>query len=874
MKILSIKGVISILIIAIVALYSLQAYTAYHNYKSGVNPSLELTPSIFKIFIKNEIKKEIIKKTAQRVMSDEQSPLKTFRLTINQQDIVALNLDLPKSGKAQYIDAYLLISDEPEKTRKVKLRYRGDNNFHWLYAQKSLRIKLAKKDNYNMEKVFNLINPPYDYTLIDNINYQISSDLGIISPDFYPARVFINGKYMGVYMYLSQVDESLLRKHKIMPGSIYYGDNAPANKQGISSLWQSAEYWKKKASRNAEQKNNREDINYFIQSINTLAPLEFYKFVNTSLDKEKYYNYFALDVIFGSEHHDYHHNHKLYFDPYKGKFEPIQWDLRFWHPYGTKDVSVYPLIEKISLNPILEHQRDQVAYKLMQSDTFKQETINAKLAKLNKVQKEDLAADTLKDRAIYSSKKLKGWHSEPYTQKDLDKTIKDKLWHFKVRQEKLNKVYQNANISYKLTKIADQTYVIELFSKGNSAVEIKAKNSTTMSLYKDLNFNGQIDANETAIDSIMLYPGRKIENKPVEHFGKFLSGNIRITPATEKYTIIIKTKTDTLDISDFVFTNKITLQPLQATIYNSDEKPQKNDSIHPWQLPQPKQKIITLQGQINVDTTLVFDRHTPVIIKPNTTFIMAENTSIYFYAKVTAKGTSEQPIKFIAKDAKKPWGIVAVQGKQTSGSLFEYCQFENGSIDVKNLIHYTAPFNLHDTDNFKVNHCKIGKNFKGDDAMHIAYAQGTVENSQFIDARSDGLDIDISNVIINNNIFSNSGNDGLDIMTTEMTATNNTFIETGDKGISVGEWSTAEINDSHFIRTWIGLEIKDKSNVNANNLRFIDTKNKAINLYRKNKRYDSGGQLQAGKLYFKGNDIITKDKKSKINITSKERISG
>ena len=235
---------------------------------------------IFSPFFKNELKKEKVKITAQQVVRDDQSPLKTFRLTVDPKDIVILNADLPASGKDHYVEAYLLISDKPGNIRKVKLRYRGDNNFHWLYAQKSLRIKLAKKDTYNMEKVFNLINPPYDYTLIDSINYEISSALGLIAPDFFPVRVFINGKFMGVYMYLSQVDESLLRKHKIMPGSIYYGDSAPANTQGISSLWEDAKYWNKKAARNAEQKANREDIDYFIKAVNTLKPIEFYNFVN------------------------------------------------------------------------------------------------------------------------------------------------------------------------------------------------------------------------------------------------------------------------------------------------------------------------------------------------------------------------------------------------------------------------------------------------------------------------------------------------------------------------------------------------------------------------------------------------------------------
>ena len=167
---------------------------------------------------------------------------------------------------------------------------------------------------------------------------------------------------------------------------------------------------------------------------------------------------------------------------------------------------------------------------------------------------------------------------------------------------------------------------------------------------------------------------------------------------------------------------------------------------------------------------------------------------------------------------------------------------------------------------FEVRYCKIGRNFVGDDSMHIAYSKGIVDNCEFKNAKSDGLDIDISDVNITNNRFYNSGNDGLDIMTTTMRASNNTFINMGDKGISVGEWSEANITNSSFTNTLIGLEIKDKSKVIADNLTFIDTREKAINLYNKNKRYDTGGFLEATNIKFIGNDTVKADKRSKYEI--------
>ncbi len=276
--------------------------------------------------------------------------------------------------------------------------------------------------------------------------------------------------------------------------------------------------------------------------------------------------------------------------------------------------------------------------------------------------------------------------------------------------------------------------------------------------------------------------------------------------------------------------------------------------------------IVILEGTIEITKTTIFNKNSKIIIKPNTTFILSPKTSIYFYGKVTAIGTKERPIKFIAKNSNRPWGIVAVQGQSTTGSIFRYCYFKNGSTDTRNLIHYTSPFNIHDMNYFEVKECFIGKNYKGDDAMHIAYSKGVVDRCIFNGARSDALDIDISEVNVTNSLFKNSGNDALDIMTTVLNASNNTFINTGDKGISIGEWSIATISNSTFKNTYIGLEIKDKSKVKAFNLKFINSKNIAINLYNKNKRYDKGGFLEATDITFVGNNKIEADKRSKYEI--------
>ena len=84
---------------------------------------------------KNRVKKEWIKIRSPKPQADKQSSLKTFNITIDQDYIYQLNSNLPTSGKSQYHNAFLKISDEPS-VKKIKLRYRGASNNHWINDKK------------------------------------------------------------------------------------------------------------------------------------------------------------------------------------------------------------------------------------------------------------------------------------------------------------------------------------------------------------------------------------------------------------------------------------------------------------------------------------------------------------------------------------------------------------------------------------------------------------------------------------------------------------------------------------------------------------------------------------------------------------------
>jgi len=357
----------------------------YLNYRKSVAADTSLNIEILHLFTN-----EYIQRRYQHLISTplpEKTSLPSFHIYADEKDLSSLTMDLPASAKTQFIAGHIKVDGAEEFTSEIQFRYRGGLPLHWLYKKKSLRIKLPPYTLYQGDKSFNLVNPSTLYTVTDWISYDIARSLGLLTPDYYPARVYINSNYNGVHYFFDRIDESFLRKNNRMPGSIYSGDTiytpnpfgkdvkgsgetSYLSKDGIPLMWGDERLWTKDASRNAQSIHDRRDIKKFVAIINETNPLKFMEDFKNYFQKDLFYTFWGLDTLVGSFHHDNFHNHKIYFDPYKGKFEPIEWDLRFWSAHiPSKNMPVNPLLRQVILNPVLEFERDKATYSLLNQFT-------------------------------------------------------------------------------------------------------------------------------------------------------------------------------------------------------------------------------------------------------------------------------------------------------------------------------------------------------------------------------------------------------------------------------------------------------------------------------------------------------------------------
>ncbi|MDM8554075.1 CotH kinase family protein [Desulfococcaceae bacterium HSG7] len=851
---------ISLPIMILVCWMVADSYLEYRRFVTiackGKAPSFNL--DIMHFYLRNGIKRAYIRATAPEMPEDETLP--TIQMAIDSENLAALNADLPQSGKKKYYKAYMKYNG---KSYTVKARYRGGGYWHWLYPQKSWRIKTKKKKLIEGLRRINIVNPKSVLSFEESLSMDLAKKIGLMAPKCFSVKFVLNNQYMGLYYFWEQVGESLIRRYKRMPGNIY-SDNSDKYPLG---LWEDEKNWKKVGSRNAEEKNNRGDIQLLLKAINEFNLPDFYQFVKQHIDIENFALYAAFDNITGCSHHDFVHNHKLYFDPIVAKFMFIPWDVHLWHtPNQVKMDAGNPLLNKWKLIPVLDMIRHKTLWELLNKQLPEKELQNLLTNYFEKVYAA-LDADRFKDSLDTRPRSLLKFSAIGISVLDMQAFIK-KYKHYQKIISKRNiflKAYLSNDILHYSLIHNPKNILLKIISAGNvgsrlTSIKIRGQGDH-LSIYRDYNRNSLLDDNDTLVGegnfkqgeckidlNELILPGCKLV-KNINPSNAF--GNYHMKPSGIEYPYIL---TGNIIIDDLTVSsvNIITGMPSKTIDNHIPENIVSNTaSLHPWYLQrEPETTTVTLgPGEVVISKSIEYPEHVSVNIAPGTTIRLGQDVSIISYGRVSAKGTPRKPIQFISFNKKKQWGVFALQGKAASGSIFEYCTWENGSTDRHEMIDYSGMVSIHEVNNLTIRNCRVSKNHHGDDAMHLAYCNNfSIEGCFFVDAESDALDIDISDGKVISSRFYKSGNDALDLMTSNVKIKECIFMYAGDKGVSIGEKSDVSLEKCAFEKCNIGVAVKDNSTVDFGN-NVITESSTAINLYKKNWRYESGGMLKADTIY-------------------------
>lgn len=801
------------------------------------------------------------------------SEIDDYYIFIDDKDYALLVSDLPDSGKNNEVNGYLKFNNE--KMQPVELRFRGDNGWHWLYNQKSWRIKTEKDEAVLGQRKINLINARDKSLLSYYVPAKISEHMNILTADVEHVRVFINNKYSGVHINVDQTDEYFLRNNGKLPSDLYTGDTS--GRDGSVYNLENLKLWEKMAEYNVFESDDFTMMGKLLSIINLNNNETFSSEIESILDVDKFIKYQSLERLANSTHSDNHHNNKFYFDPSSGKFEPVTWDLFGYAIRSFHDI-MFPrdnLDLQFLRNPIyVEQMNEEIFYQL---ENGLEEYILNEIDNTYEKIKEDVYADTQKDYVYFEPSAFND--SRPYTNAEFDESIQEKKDFISGYLLFLRRELNDTQLFYQFDETNDDYYV-KFASVGDASSTINhiefegVTENDTVSIYRDMNFNGVVDD----FDTIIVNSG--LVNNTVELNEKIYAGynaverngdnlpntNVELVDGLMNYNYIIQFQnSDSNDVSiknidvensitgTYIYPIKREIADVQDTIY----------SVHPWKTLKEKhvKNLVFEAGDHIINDDIIINKDSSLTLKPGARLLMKEDVSIFVYGKLEVDGTEDKPVIITAYDKEKPFGVFALQGYYNPEytHIVDNLIIEHGGIEdsFDNVI-YSGMFSAYNT-NLILQNSVIKDDTGGDDAFNAKQSHVEISRSQFVNSFSDALDIDICTGFIENCYFNNIGNDAIDMMTCEVTLKNNYYTNANDKAISVGERSNPLIVNNYIKNCEIGIQIKDDSNPLILNNAIVNC-TEGVYGYRKNQRYNVGGR---GLLI---NTFVFNSEKNDINI--------
>lgn len=786
--------------------------------------------------------------------------LPKVEIDISEKSLNKLISDIPSSTK-KYVNA---IFKTDNINQEVSIRYIGDNPINWMFHQKAIRVKTKKSEIINRKRYFEY--KPSQRRLLDNyIAHLFAKKLDLLVSDVRLVELFINNKSSGIFVERERLNESFLRRNKVMPVNLYKGEASRNSEKKIglaTNLDENPGLWEKLSILNSVKLDDYSDLEKFTNMIrvsgNSNKKLRnLLKYGNDDLLARTA----VLEILLNEPINDTTHNRRLTIDVWSGKKYIIPHDFN----YNRNEISsknfkldfcstrLFCILNQSSEFLDLKYE---ILYKVIEEKKIFEEIIEH----LESIKIKYLISQQRDLGTIFRKNVLFRDFSGEENQQSFDQLIES----LKKRKEKIINILEK-NVEANWNKSQKGFEIVVDNSIPLSNILLKFDKEKPEWIVIDYNHNKKIDKNDK-----YFYPNK---NKNFKINLKLFANRILISKNKLVYdNEIVTGKTG----YTFFVQNNLVPTSIETVNRFTDKKVKIYREKLTSNLPSTHNKIITkktkkvkiLEGNIFLKEDLILDSETKILA--GTVITMEENVSIVFENKVIAIGTKDKPIIFRNNLNSKNWGTIAFHGNNTDGSVFKDIIIENGSGKSINGINYFSALSVHSAKNIVFDSILIKNNKKYDDMMHIIYSNNIqVLNSKFLNAYLDSIDVDISeNILIKNTNIINSGNDGIDFMESTAHLDKMIFLSNGDKGVSVGENSNILIKNSKFINNNYGLASKDSSKAKIESSEFEENKIQ-LSVYKKNWRYGESGFIEIKKSKFKAlkNEIIG-DEEGLIDIVS------
>lgn len=759
-------------------------------------------------------------------------PIINFDLSREQIGQIALTIDAAKKSAPydlympnelnEYLSTNVTING---KRYKGKVKLHGTNNPHFIDPKKSYSIKISNTKNeslpYNMNRFALVI--PTQSNLISVFTYKIAELIGMIAPQNFLVRVYINGIDQGVYHLEEKLHKAVLERNNLSGYDVVRSDDSWAHQYSNNHGTMFSFEYSGLQQRPLSGKTLNQTV--LIKKVLNSSDIQFIK---QHINIEKFLLYDVLRYIFGdSAHMTSHDNIKLLYNTANGRIEPffrienhidriipnnLTYSPEQHVNFGkytvnnllfqlTKD-DEYRLKRNKKIYEILQNSEDilRIFDEIMKNelDSLTNDTTNALPSRYFKYEMQEA-----RKNLVHNTQFLKKYLD--YSRVFIEFVRKDKFTHeisimpdsnspifinnFKIQVEKS---YLGQNIVLQDMQ-TNKKYSVDIILDNNNNAVIDLKDSFKEHFFS-LSLDNDLEPLKKYYKFKLFFKGKIISNDVV--FYNELS-RLEIAPR-DTYSIVI-------DESNIV--NK-TIPAFLKQIDNNNYFIPKGSSIY-------IQKDTILPYGIN----LRIDEGVEIILNHGASFIVNGGLVI--------NGTKTQSVIIKNSDKDKKFGSFGVLGDGNSFVDINFLEIYGGSEDFINGVHLSGALSIHNHDFVSIVNSNIHHN-AADDGVNIKNAKIDIKNNKFHANKADQIDIDFGTGVVQDNYFSQTSlfeidsisnisddenGDGIDFSGSEVIINGNKFNGFLDKGMSIGENTKAFIFENQLKNNRSGITAKDQSQV-------------------------------------------------------------
>ncbi len=825
------------------AWYAWSAHAQIDRYRRAGEGAPPVDAELFQIALHDELYRDLRRLTLPERPATSRLPL--FSLSVTRHSLDALNQQLyTDSSTRSYVKGYV---QKAGLIQEVGIRHRGGQPWQWLGAQKSLKFRMGRDELLDGTRVFNLLNDPTPFGMEDQIILDLARELGLLAPEYYPARVRLNNSDMGVYRFAAQPTEGLLRRGRRVPGSMYSGDTEavdPALKVG--ALFSSRGGWQQVAAQSPGTPEDWSALERLLGAIQGASFLDFAAYAQQEIALDRYALFDALDVVFGGDDHDYFSNHKFYFDRYTGRLEPVVWSFRGFQHEPAFNLVDHPLLVRLKLVPGYLTLRNRAVFELLTGKASVPE-VRGRADRMFEALLPELAADPYWDayKLLPRVTRFHRFMLRPMSRGRWLLAAKAELEGFGRRNRFLLDALERPGTTLGWIPGGPAPGRLEMTVGGDGAyrlreIAVAGPCEGAFTLHADVDRDHRRSAADRLVAAgVMgsssavtayadLLPGVVLVARPN---GDEKRGRVRVQAEARRYPYLLSTPdcppSETALIIDNVVTGDssrlIAAAAAEPAPYPS--LPPTSDvprlavsqrSPHPWDFgaPPAPEAVRLGPGTLRLLRTRVFASHQTVSIAANTRLELGADASLVFFGPVRALGTLAKPIVITRADSSRPFGGVALQGSSTAGSRLEHVILDGAGRVRHGAVDYTAALNIHDTADVTVKALSVVHSSGSGDVVHAPYVQNLrLHEASVREAPVDAVDLEFTTAEVRGLKVAGAGDDCLDLMGTTLRLSDSALLGCTNNAVSAGEETELNAYGVLIADSKLGVLAKNSSQV-------------------------------------------------------------